>query len=204
MALFNKAKTSATKKTKTEKRLVSISGSEFDQALYEAATLDAQIKNLTAKLNAAKNIVKVASVQEWKNIYNKEGINSGSFNIESENGHTCQFIPTTKFGKISEEETYNDYVETYGAENLTEETTYSFNSKILEKNQEAIEKAIMESDISEDDKENLLDANTKWQFKSTCLDKVKMLAKDANLEIDDVLEDLSPVVYPKLFKANLK
>lgn len=204
MGMFDKNKTAPKAKAKkNEKRLVAITGSKFDQAMHDAATLDTKIKNDTAKLDAAKSLIKEEAKKEWLKIYKKEGINSGSFNMESDNGNTAMFVPTSKFSKIADEDTYNEYVETYGAENLEEDTTYKFNNDVLERNQDAIEKAIMGAKgISKEDKENLLDVTSTWNWKSECLDKVVMLSKDSGNDIEDVIEDLSPVVYPKLFKAN--
>lgn len=204
MGMFEKKNSAPTpKKKKDEKRLVAIPGKEIDEAMLIAATLDAQIKNLTTKLNAAKAKVKEASQKEWLKIYKKEGINSGSFNVESDNGHTVMFVPTSRYGKIADEDTYNEMVETYGEENLEEETTYSFNTEVLMKNMEVIQELLEGSDkISDEDKENLINVTSTYNWKSDCIDKVPMLAKKSKNEIEDVIEDLAPVCSMKGFKEN--
>jgi hypothetical protein len=202
MGMFDK-KPAAKKTTakKDDKRLVAIAGAEFNQAMLDAATLDDQIKNLEAKRDAAKAVLKAEGKAEWVKIFEKEGINSGSFNMESDDGHSCMFLPTSKYGSM-DEDTYNEYVETYGAENLDEDVTYKFNNGVLSRNQDAIEEAIMGAKgISDEDKKNLLDVSSKYSWKKDSLDKVAMLAKNSDNDVETVLEDLAPVHYPSRFKA---
>jgi len=199
MGLFDKSKVKTTK-SKKDKKLVQIDDDKFDQELKTAAKLDKEIKNLTSIFNMSKSYLKEVSLAKWKEFFNNEKINVGSFNLTSKNGHRFQFVPTSKFPKLSEDE-YNEMCDKYGEENLVEDITYSFNTDVLMRNMEVIEKLIMStSEISDEDKENLIVPNITRTFDSNILNKIPIIKKEKGVDVDEIINDVNPVVQLKLFK----
>jgi hypothetical protein len=199
MGLFDKSKVKKTSKSK-EKRLVNIDSDEFDQLLKTAAETDKEIKNLSSIFNTSKGQLKEIVMDIWKNIFKTEKINSGSFNLSSKNGHRFQFVPTSKFSKISDDDV-DQYTKKYGNDCIKEDVVYSFNTDILMRNMDTIEKILMDSDeISDFDKENLIESTVTRTFVPDMLDRIPLIMSEKNLDIDDIIDDLNPVVQLKLFK----
>jgi len=203
MALFAKAKKTGTKKTakKDDKIIIDVEGKEFAEKLEKFANLKSQIDDLTSELNMAKEIVKEVGTEEYVKLITSKKTNTGSFIIASETGGRVMVAPTKKYIKIDEEgaETLQ---ETYGDDIVSENTVYAFNTKILMKNMDVIEKLIEESEeISDADKESLIEAKVTYSVEKDALDKVYTLAKETETDVLEVIEDLQPVVMLKNAKA---
>ena len=203
MALFAKAKKTGTKKTakKDDKIIIDVEGKEFAEKLEKFANLKSQIDDLTSELNMAKEIVKEVGTEEYVKLITSKKTNTGSFIIASETGGRVMVAPTKKYIKIDEEgaETLQ---ETYGDDIVSENTVYAFNTKILMKNMDVIEKLIEESEeISDADKESLIEAKVTYSIEKDSLDKVYTLAKESGNDIADVIDDLQPIIMLKNAKA---
>ena len=140
--------------------------------------------------------IKDLAKSEWAKLYGETGKNPGSVMLEHVNDldDTAQvmFIPTDKYITINEERA-EELKETYGEEIVEEETTFSFDSAMIEKYGEILSKLIEESDeIAEKDKERIIKATTKFSVAKGTLDK---LAKYG--EVESVMEDVRPVVALK-------
>jgi hypothetical protein len=102
-------------------------------------------------------------------------------------------------------ETYGTYDED---ENLIdgivdEKTEFKFNMKVLERNQEVIEKFFEEcDDISDEDKENLIEGVTKYSIKKGTIDKLYILSKEKDVDIETLYEEIRPVLQLKGAKAS--
>jgi len=203
MAIFAKAKKTGTKKTakKDDKIIVDVEGKEFAEKLEKFANLKAQIDDLTSELNMAKEIVKEVGTNEYIKLVENKKVNTGSFIVASETGGRVMIAPTKKYIKIDEEGA-ESLQETYGDDIVTENTVYAFNTKILMKNMEVIEKMIEDSEeISQDDKDALIEAKVTYAVEKDALDRVYTLSVESKNDVGDVIDDLQPIIMLKNAKA---
>ena len=200
--LFGKAKPAKKAKAKKDDKLiVNVEGKEFAEKLEKFATLKAQMDELKADLAMSQEFVKGVGIEEYAKIVEKEKRNPGSFIMASETGGRVMFLPTKKYIKIGEGDAEN-LVETYGEDIVNEDTKYAFNTEVLMRNMDTISDLIMNSeDITEDDKENLLEETTTFTVEKETLDKVYTLSKESKMDVSDVLEDIQPVYQVKNAKA---
>lgn len=196
--LFTKAKQAAPKKTakKDEKVRIRIEDASFFDKVQKLEELNDTLKSAKAKADMISDEIKDLAKSEWAKLYGETGKNPGSVMLEHVNDldDTAQvmFIPTDKYITINEERA-EELKETYGEEIVEEETTFSFDSAMIEKYGEILSKLIEESDeIAEKDKERIIKATTKFSVAKGTLDK---LAKYG--EVESVMEDVRPVVALK-------
>jgi hypothetical protein len=195
--LFAKATTKkAPKKSKTDKRIVNISGKEFAKKLQEYAILKDQLDDIKASFAMAQSEIKTRGIEEYAKLVNLEKNDVGSFVITSDNDSSVMFLPTKKYIKIDEVEAERLTTE-YGENIINEETAYGFNAEILMRNMEAISEALLNGVLSDEDTENLIVATTTQVIKKDTLDKVYILAQESENSISDVLDDIQPVYQLK-------
>jgi len=106
-------------------------------------------------------------------------------------------LPTKRYIKI-DEAAAETLTETYGEDVVTETTNYGFNTKVLMNNMDAISAALLESDLlSQDDKDNLIEATTTYVVEKDTLDKVYTMSKESGNSVAEIIEDIQPVVMMK-------
>jgi hypothetical protein len=200
--LFTKAKKTTTPKAKKDdKTIVNVPGTEFAEKLAKFATLKAQMDELKAEMAMSQEFVKSVGIDEYAKLVETTKTNSGSFILASETGGRVMILPTKKYIKI-DEAAAETLTETYGEDVVTETTTYGFNTDVLMRNMDAISEALLESDLlSDDDKENLIEATTTYAVAPDTLDKVYVLAQESGNSVAEVIEDIQPVVMMKNAKA---
>lgn len=201
--LFAKAKKTTKKATakKDDKTIVNVAGKEFAEKLEKFANLKAQMDELKADLAMSQEFVKSVGIEEYTKLVETTKVNSGSFILASETGGRVMVLPTKKYIKIDEAQA-ETLTETYGEGVVSETTKYGFNTKILEKNMDAISEALLESDaLSAEDKENLIEATTTFAVEKETLDKVYTLSKESENSVTEVIEDIQPVFQLKNAKA---
>jgi hypothetical protein len=200
--LFAKAKkTKKASAKKDDKLMINVSGEEFAEKLTKFATLKAQMDELKSELAMSQAFVKEIGTNEFAKLFETKKVNIGSFIMTSDDGGRVMVLPTKKYIKIDESGA-EMLQETYGEDIVTENTKYGFNTKILMKNMDVISDLIQEStDISEEDKENLIEATTTYSVEKDALDKVYTLAQETKTEVLEVIEDLQPVIMLKSAKA---
>jgi hypothetical protein len=197
--LFNKAKKSApvkSKKAKDEKVRIKIEDASFFDKVQKLEQLNDTMKSAKAKADMISDEIKDLAKSEWSKLYGEMGKNPGSVMLEHVNelDDTAQvmFIPTDKYITINEERA-EELRETYGEEIVEEETTFSFDSFMIEKYGEVLSRLIEESEeISENDKERIIKATTKFSVAKGTLDKMSEYG-----DVEFVMEDLKPVVALK-------
>ena len=195
--IFGKAKAKAPVTKKDDKIVVRVDGKEFAEKLAKFATLKSEIEQLETELAMSQEFVKTACISEFSKLYSEKKVNVGSFNVEAEDGSTVMFLPTKKYIKIDEAQA-NVLKETYGEGIVEETTTYAFNTDVLTRNMDVISKMIEDStEISDKDKENLIEAKTAIAVEKDALDKVYTFAKESGNEVSDVITDLQPVFMMK-------
>jgi len=91
------------------------------------------------------------------------------------------------------EERAEELQELYGEEIVTEDTTFSFDSLMIEKYGEVLSRLIEEcEEIDEDDKERIIKATTKFSVAKGTIDKMKEYG-----DVEVVMEAVKPVVALK-------
>ena len=212
MGIFDKKKTSTTKKPSTKQKLQVTPSfetkeeiQEFNEKLDKFATLKAKITELTAEYKTVEEDIKQISSEEFCKLLGKTG-KKESFHITSEAGGSVMVVPQDKYLSIDGEranylnETYGTYDEDENlVDSFVEETTeFKFNMEVLERNQAVIEKFFEEcNDISKEDKENLIEGITKYSIKKGTIDKLYLISKEKDVDIKTLYDEIRPVLQLK-------
>jgi len=198
MSLFSKAKKAApaTKAKKDQKVRISVEDPNFFDNVQKLEALNDQMKSAKAKADMIADELKDLGKEKWAELYGQTGKNPESVMICQENasGDTAQFmfVPTDKYITITEERA-DELRETYGDEIVEEETTFSFDSRMIEKYGEILSDLIMNSpDIAESDKEKIIKATTKFSVAKGTIDNFTKYG-----EVSEVMEAVRPVVAMK-------
>jgi hypothetical protein len=102
------------------------------------------------------------------------------------------FVPTDKYITITADRA-EELQSEYGSDIVEEETTFSFDSDMIEKYGEVLSSLIMScDDISDSDKERIIKASTKFSVAKGTLDKLNNYG-----EVSEVMEAVRPVVALK-------
>jgi hypothetical protein len=198
MSLFTKAKKAApakSNKAKDQKVRLTVDYPTFFEKVQKLEELNDTLKSAKAKADMISDELRDVAKEAWIEQYSKTGKNPESVIVCQENGldvAQLMIIPTDRYITINEERA-EELRETYGEEIVEEETTFSFDSQMIEKYGEILSKLIEESDeIDEKDKERIIKATTKFSVAKGTLDK---MAEYGNVE--SVMEDVKPVVALK-------
>ena len=197
--LFKKAATKATtttSKAKDEKVRIKIEDSSFFDKIQKLEVLNDQMKVAKAKADMISDELRDVAKSEWAKLYDKTGKNPGSVMLEhvNSNDDTAQlmFIPQDKYITVNAERA-EELRETYGEDIVTEETTFGFDSSMIEKYGEILSRLIEESDeISARDKEKIITAKTSFTVAKGTIDKL-----DKYGNVTSVMEAVKPVVMLK-------
>lgn len=190
--IFAKAK-QPKKKKKEEKITITIKGDVFSEKLAQFATLKTKMDEIKSDLAMSQEFVKEAGIEEYIKLVEDKKTNTGSFILISDTGGQVMVSPTKRYIKI-DEAAAETLQEQYGDSIVSEDTKYGFNTKVLIKNMDIISELIQNStDISDDDKENLIEQTTAYSIKKDTLDKVYLLSNEAEVDVSDVIDDIQPV-----------
>ena len=196
--LFTKAKKSApakTTKAKDEKVRLVVEDPTFFSKVEKLEALNDQMKAAKAKADMISDELRDVAKTEWLNQYERTNKNPESVMIcQSQDDDTAQFmfIPMDKYITITAERA-EELQETFGEEIVEEETTFSFDSAMIEKYGEILSRLIEESDeIKESDKEKIIKATTKYSVAKGTIDKFSTYG-----DVVEVMEAVKPVVSLK-------
>jgi hypothetical protein len=197
--LFTKAKKVApakTSKAKDEKVRITIEDEAFFTKIEKLEQLQDTMKVAKAKADMISDELRDLGKTEWAKLYDSTGKNPGSVMLEHVNASDdvaqLMFVPSDKYITISPERA-EELQETYGEEIVEEETTFSFDSTMIEKYGEILSRLIEESDeIKESDKEKIIKAVTKYSVAKGTIDKFSTYG-----DVNEVMEDVKPVVSLK-------
>ena len=196
--LFAKAKKSApakTTKAKDEKVRIAIEDKTFFDKIEKLEVLQDQMKVAKAKADMISDELRDLGKSEWAKLYDQTGKNPGSVMLEQVNAEDVaqlMFIPTDKYITITPERA-EELQETYGVEIVEEETTFSFDSAMIEKYGEILSRLIEESDeIKDTDKEKIIKATTKYSVAKGTIDKFATYG-----DVNEVMDAVKPVVALK-------
>jgi hypothetical protein len=196
-SLFDKAKKAAPVKTKAKDQKVrlTVDYPTFFEKVQKLVELNDTMKSAKAKADMISDEIRDVAKEAWMEQYSKTGKNPESVMICQENGldvAQLMFVPTDRYITINEERA-DDLRETYGDEIIEEETTFSFDSKMIEKYGEVLSELIMNSpDIDESDKDKIIKATTKFSVAKGTIDNFKKYG-----DVEEVMEDVKPVVAMK-------
>ena len=196
--LFAKAKKSApvkTSKAKDEKVRLVVEDPTFFSKVEKLEALNDQMKAAKAKADMISDELRDVAKTEWLNQYERTNKNPESVMIcQSQDDDTAQFmfIPMDKYITITADRA-EELQETFGEEIVEEETTFSFDSAMIEKYGEILSRLIEESDeIKDADKEKIIKAVTKYSVAKGTIDKFSTYG-----DVNEVMEAVKPVVSLK-------
>jgi hypothetical protein len=196
--LFVKAKKSApakTTKAKDEKVRLVVEDPTFFSKVEKLEALNDQMKAAKAKADMISDELRDVAKTEWLNQYERTNKNPESVMIcQSQDDDTAQFmfIPMDKYITITSDRA-EELQETFGEEIVEEETTFSFDSAMIEKYGEILSRLIEESDeIKDADKEKIIKATTKYSVAKGTIDKFSTYG-----DVVEVMEAVKPVVSLK-------
>ena len=181
--LFAAAKPAASSASKKTKEDVLVPGIADRIARYDA--LKAIIKNAEAEKEVIGGSLKEVGKEKFLELYELRRRNPETFNLADED-EKIMFIVMDKYIKVEPEkagmlENYPGLLETT--------TTYKFNPALLDRTGEIISRLIMEStELSDDEKANLIVAETKVGIKSGSIDR--LMDYDNPAQIFDLIEPI--------------
>jgi hypothetical protein len=196
--LFAKAKKAAPAKTtaaKDKKVRLNVTDPTFFSKVEKLEQLNDTLKSAKAQADMISDEIKDLAKSEWVDYYSQTGKNPESVMIVQEvAGDTAQvmFIPTDKYITVTEARA-EELRETYGEEIVEEETTFSFDSAMIEKYGEVLSMLIENcAEISEADREKIIKATTKYSVAKGTIDKLNQYG-----DVQEVMEAVKPVVALK-------
>ena len=196
--LFAKAKKAAPAKTtaaKDKKIRLQVTDPTFFSKVEKLEQLNDTLKSAKAQADMISDEIKDMAKSEWVDYYSQTGKNPESVMIVQEvAGDTAQvmFIPTDKYITVTEARA-EELRETYGEEIVEEDTTFSFDSTMIEKYGEVLSMLIENcAEISEADREKIIKATTKYSVAKGTIDKLNQYG-----DVTEVMEDVKPVVALK-------
>ena len=197
--LFSKAKKVSPAKTtkgKEEKVRITIEDEAFFNKIQKLEVLNDQMKVAKAKADMISDELRDLGKSEWAKLYDSTGKNPGSVMLEhvsaTDDVAQLMFVPSDKYITISPERA-EELQETYGEEIVEEETTFSFDSSMIEKYGEILSRLIEESDeIKDADKEKIIKATTKYSVAKGTIDKFATYG-----DVNEVMGAVKPVVSLK-------
>jgi hypothetical protein len=132
---------------------------------------------------------------EWVAEYERTKKNPESVMIVQEvagDVASIMMVPSDKYITVTEARA-EDLRDTYGEEIVEEETTFSFDSTMIEKYGEVLSMLIENCpDIAEADREKIIKATTKYSVAKGTIDKLNQYG-----DVTGVMEDVKPVVSLK-------
>ena len=196
--LFTKAKKSApvaTKAAKDKKVRLQVTDPTFFSKVEKLEQLNDRMKSDKAQADMISDEIKDLAKSEWLDYYTQTGKNPESVMIAQEvAGDTAQvmFIPMDKYITVTEARA-EELRETYGEEIVEEETTFSFDSTMIERYGEVLSMLIENcADITDADKEKIIKATTKYSVAKGTIDKLNQYG-----DVTEVMEAVKPVVALK-------
>jgi hypothetical protein len=181
--LFAAAKPAAPSASKKTKEDVFVAGIADRIARYDA--LKAIIKNAEAEKEVIGGSLKEVGKEKFLELYELRRRNPETFNLADED-EKIMFIVMDKYIKVEPEkegmlENYPGLLETT--------TTYKFNPALLDRTGEIVSRLIMEStELSDDEKANLIVAETKVGIKTGSIDR--LMDYDNPAQIFDLIEPI--------------
>lgn len=196
--LFDKAKTS-TKKSISNQEIVKIKG--FEKTLKDLISIDKKIAKLQAQWSVLDSEIRETAKEKMISLYEKKKFFPGTLLIQS-GEMEYQFITSDAYRMIDKDRA-EELIEKYGKNLINKTTIFSFNSQILMKYQGIISKLIEKSkDISDDDKENLIESTIKFAIAKGTIKNLKNKEFSEN-DLEEMIEEIKPIFSIKAMKKSV-
>jgi hypothetical protein len=198
MSLFAKAKKNQVEKPKSakdKKIRLQVTDPNFFSKVEKLEQLNDRMKSDKAQADMISDELREVAKAEWVAEFERTKKNPESVMIVQEvAGDTASvmFVPADKYITVTEARA-EELRETYGEEIVEEETTFSFDSQMIEKYGEVLSMLIENcADITEADKEKIIKATTKYAVAKGTIDKLNQYG-----DVTEVMEAVKPVVSLK-------
>ncbi len=193
--MFDKAKKGTAAKKAENHEIVNLP--ELEKDIKALSKLKVDIAGLEAKASIHDSNIRVAGKEAMVQFYQDKKRFPGTLKIVGGAG-SFQFITSDRY-KILDVDRFNELAGTYGEELVEETTTYSFNTKILEKHMDHISKLLMGSkNLTDAEKEDLLTSKTAYTVKKGTIKDVLTISED----VESLIEDIQPVFSIKNVKVD--
>jgi hypothetical protein len=198
MSLFTKAKknqTTTVKSSKDKKVRLQVTDPTFFSKVEKLEQLNDRMKSDKAVADMLSDELRDIAKAEWVAEYERTKKNPESVMIVQEvagDVASIMMVPSDKYITVTEARA-EDLRDTYGEEIVEEETTFSFDSTMIEKYGEVLSMLIENCpDIAEADREKIIKATTKYSVAKGTIDKLNQYG-----DVTGVMEDVKPVVSLK-------
>ena len=201
---FNPFAQKATPNTKTAAKKssrpqVTIKGAEFADTVAKFKKAKTDLANAKADLETAQGIIKDLGTTEFIRLYAENKRNPDSFDLLTEakdpNDVLAVMIQPKDAYKILSPERAQELQEIYGEDVVVEETTFSFDPKILGDHAEALGKLIMSAKfLTPEEKVNLIKHNTTVSIKKGAIDEAMTTGKG---DVEKFLREIDPTIAIK-------
>lgn len=198
MSLFTKAKKTATpvtKSAKDKKIRLQVTDPDFFSNVQKLEQINDRMKSDKAVADMISDELRDLAKSRWSDHYQQTGKNPDSVMIVQEVAGdiaSLMFLPTDKYITITEARA-EELQENFGTEIVTEETTFSFDSAMIEKYGEILSGLIENcSEIADADREKIIKASTKYSVAKGTIDNLVQYG-----EVATMMEEVRPVVALK-------
>jgi hypothetical protein len=183
---------------------------EFHNKLAKFAHIKKEMSKLKAELTISDSFIKDIGKEEFIKLLEKTGKRETSYILSTEFDGTVLVTVQDKYKTIDDEraeylnETYGEFDEDGNIIDsiVNEDTKFQFNMTVLERNQEAIADLIENcEEITDEDKENLIECVTKYSIKKGTIDKLYKISQDKEIDIETLYEEIQPIMSLKSEKA---
>ena len=196
-SLFDKAKKAApvTKAAKDKKIRLQVADPNFFSKVEKLEQINDRMKSDKAVADMISDELRDLAKAEWIAQYEKTNKNPESVMIVQDvDGDTASlmYVPSDKYITVTEARA-EELRETFGEEIVEEETTFSFDSQMIEKYGEVLSMLIENCpDIADVDREKIIKATTKYSVAKGTIDKLNQYG-----DVSEVFESVRPVVSLK-------
>lgn len=193
--LFETAKEKTSKKV--EKHEI-VELPELEQPLSRIAELNEKLAELEAEKAILDSQIRESGKEAMLNLYNQTQKFPGTLKIVA-GSMQYQFITSDRYKKI-DADGFTLLAEQYGEELVEKNTTFAFNTEVLMKHMEHISELLMSSkELSDQEKENLLVAETTYTVKKGA---IKSLFDFVKGSVNELVESIQPVFSVKSIQKN--
>jgi hypothetical protein len=193
--LFAKKAPVAEKPAKKDDKIsVVVPGADFSKKLKTFKEKKAQMNNLKAEIADIQGEILAVGKEEWIKLYQKMQRNPESFRLKDEGNEAILIMPKDQCLSIGDERA-KELQEKYGESIVNEETTFAFNSDLLNKYGEQLSNLIQSADfMTDEEKEALVVPSTTVAIKKGAVNEAFTTGEG---KVEEYLADIQPIVAIK-------
>lgn len=205
--LFQAAKKDGPKKVAKEKLTITVNDPEFHTAVHDLVKTNEKMTDLKAEQQLLSGIVRERAIAELATNITSTKKFPGSFNIVGVGAKKLPeakflFIPTDKYITIDKERG-EELTAEFGEEMVTETTTYTMDSALVEEYGEVISDMINKCKaIPDDAKARLINATVKYTVKKGTITEIPQ--RFPKRKVAEVIDWIKPVFMLKNVRIEAK